>query len=298
MHIILLILKIAGIIVAVLFGLLFVMLMLLLFVPLRYRFSGSGSAARREVSVRGKVSWLLSAVSVTFGYEKDFFVTVRLLGIPLRRKKAAVKETKEAVKETLEEITQEIPDEPLNTGGALPSAISGDDREEPPPDTQDTVRPRNKHRILREKWKRILSVPGRIRKKCAALTGQIRQMKHRAAVWLEFLKSEEVKQTFSLLKKQMKRLFRHILPGTVRVHGRFGFDDPSLTGKATGFISMMPLFYRKNISVVPVFTGFCLEGDFYLKGRIRAVSLLILGGRILLDSRFRRTLRHFRRMSS
>ena len=78
--------------------------------------------------------------------------------------------------------------------------------------------------------------------------------------------------------------------------GRFGFDDPALTGQVTGILSMLPVVYREGISLTPDFTEACLEGEFSVQGRVRAASLLALALKIWFDENFRKAYQKWKEM--
>ncbi len=68
LHIILVILKIAGIFLAVVVGLLLLAVLLLLFVPLRYELSAGHS--EKETYGRGRFTWFFHLISLRFSYER------------------------------------------------------------------------------------------------------------------------------------------------------------------------------------------------------------------------------------
>lgn len=112
---------------------------------------------------------------------------------------------------------------------------------------------------------------------------------------VRFLEDEENKQTFRLLWRQLKALIRHILPTDLRGKVRFGFDDPYTTGQVLTYISPFYSLYGKKFQVIPVFEEPVMEGEGWLKGRIRFGTVLILGIRVLLDQNFRKLLRQWRK---
>ena len=94
------ILKIIGIILLVILGLLLAIFLLVLFVPLRYELKGNGSYEKEEGSspdflVKARVSWLLRIVCVSIRAGKEGLkMRVRLFGIPFLRSGGTKKEKK------------------------------------------------------------------------------------------------------------------------------------------------------------------------------------------------------------
>lgn len=336
MHIIWLILKIIGILLAVLLGLLFAILMAVLFVPLRYRLEGWRRQENGEFAVKGRVSWFLSLISVRFGYEKQGFLQIRLLGIPWKglkvRKKTDGREDalpddgpsspvllKATSIETAEKAdkpkklvqSEELPQpEKLAQSEKLPQS-----KEPPQPENltqaETLLPPANSEpgtlqkiigkirNILRALWEKLKGVPNMARafkERLAGIVKSLRQKKEKFDQWRAYLGSEEVRATLRLLWRQTKRLFRHLRPQKVRIRGRFGFGDPALTGQVTGLVSLLPVFYQKELSLQPEFSEACLEGEFFLKGRIRAASLLLLALKIWFNKDFQKVYKHLKAM--
>ena len=92
------VLKIIGIVILVLLGLILFVLLLVLFVPVRYRGSGSYQNGTFMTTLRG--SWLLHIVSVMGAYQngQELHLVLRIFGIPFfdtfRNKKAKPTKTK------------------------------------------------------------------------------------------------------------------------------------------------------------------------------------------------------------
>lgn len=327
MHIILLILKIIGIFLAVLFGLLFFIFMTALFVPLRYRLEGWRRQDGGEMAVKGRVSWFLSLIVLRFGYEKEAFFQIRLLGIPWnggRRKKpegSAPKEAAYVKTETekgppgpavLDQAPEEMPDPPVilkTTAVETKEKPAGPEEAGAPEDvrapekngaTEKTAKIFGKIRnILHGLWEKLKGIPRgarRFRTRLAEMAESLRQKKEKLGRWRAYLRSEEVKATVRLLWRQTKRLFRHLRPQKVRIRGRFGFGDPALTGQATGLMSLLPVFYQKELSLQPEFREACLEGEFFLKGRVRAATLLLLALKIWFNKDFQKVYKHLKAM--
>lgn len=84
--ILLTILKILGISLSVILGILVVLLLLVLFVPVRYRFSGSRRAeGEGPFSFQVKVTWLLHLINVAFSYPDAPYLKVRIACMTLFR---------------------------------------------------------------------------------------------------------------------------------------------------------------------------------------------------------------------
>ena len=78
--ILLIILKIIGITLLVILGLVLVLFLVVLFVPVRYRFKGNYDDA---FHCKGKITWLLHFISIKIEVEKEVVTSIRILGIPI-----------------------------------------------------------------------------------------------------------------------------------------------------------------------------------------------------------------------
>lgn len=98
MHIFLMILKIIGIIIIVLLGLLLLGIGLILFVPLRYSVE-----LKKEVDkdIEGSIrtTWLLHILSFRADYKENLNYCFRIFGIPIKKSEDAEKKTEEGEKE-------------------------------------------------------------------------------------------------------------------------------------------------------------------------------------------------------
>lgn len=105
------------------------------------------------------------------------------------------------------------------------------------------------------------------------------------------LTDEENKKTFRLVRQQIVRLIRHLLPQTLKGTLRFGFEDPSYTGQVLAAVSPFYGVYARSFTLIPEFEEKILEGEVHIRGRIRAATVLWTAGRIFLNKNFRRLLR-------
>lgn len=105
------------------------------------------------------------------------------------------------------------------------------------------------------------------------------------------LTDEENKKTFRLVRRQIVRLIRHLLPQTLKGTLRFGFEDPSYTGQVLAAVSPFYGVYARSFTLIPEFEEKILEGEVHIRGRIRAATVLWTAGRVFLNKNFRRLLR-------
>ncbi len=148
-----------------------------------------------------------------------------------------------------------------------------------------------------QKLKDLLSsLPDRlnsVRGKLESLPEQADRVRSRLRRWERFFQLDDTREAIHLVLRQCKRLLIHISPRKVKIHWRYGFDDPSTTGQVTGIISMLPFSYMENIDIKPDFTQTRMDGEFDIQGRVRAGFILILITQIAANSSCLKTFRRF-----
>ncbi|MBQ7832409.1 MAG: DUF2953 domain-containing protein [Lachnospiraceae bacterium] len=94
MEVVLLILKIIGIVLLSIIGLILLVLLLVLFYPFSYRIKAHKDAEYLNAAAR--ILWLLGLVTVTASYDKELWIKVRVLGIPVYKMKMWPSEEEES----------------------------------------------------------------------------------------------------------------------------------------------------------------------------------------------------------
>ncbi len=209
-----------------------------------------------------------------------------------------VTETKEADRE---EPGGEVPD-----GGVPDGEVPGEEEgKEPAPTKKVTDRKQKKQpkrkpkKKLKKKAKKKAKKERKnrgfsFRKICDKLKEKLGRIKEALAGVKEkkekleaFVKDPANRRTYRLLKRQLWKLCRHVLPVKVSGRVRFGFGDPYKTGQVLTYISPFYGLYAKKLQIIPVFEESLLEGEGKIKGRIRIGTVLFIAVRMLLDKNFR-----------
>lgn len=300
MQIVLLILKIIGILLLILLGLAVVLLLTVLFVPVRYKLSGY-HLPDRGTALHGRISWLMSVLRADFGYEGEGYLRIRVFGIlwkgPGSKKEppSGAEKAADRPKAAPEPVSEPKPTpEPVPVPKPAPEPSQGAAYS-----AEGQEQPASGQNALRRRWEQLRRLPERFRQWKRSIQNflqSFREKKERLNRLLDFLRLPEVKETLRLCLRQIKGLLKHIGPRKIYLKGRFGFDDPALTGQVTGILSMLPVVYREGISLTPDFTEACLEGEFSVQGRVRAASLLALALKIWFDENFRKAYQKWKEM--
>lgn len=289
------ILKWLGILLLVLLGLVLTVLLAVLFVPVRYEAEGS---FRGELLAKGQISWLWRLFSIQAVYDGDTEVSLRIFGVKPGRKKETAERTEKT--ETPDPVVtgsgkrpeEEVPVYESRPKAEVPASEKHQGTEEgikekvPAAGTKNAKNGQKKKRVRQSLFQKIKVTFQRI-------CGKLKTAEERWQKLMEFLEKEENKNTFRLLKRQVIRFFKHVLPGKVSGTVRFGFEDPYTTGRILTYISPFYGWYGRTIQVIPVFDEQILDGELSLKGRIRIATLLFIGFQVWRDKNFRTLLKRW-----
>ena len=69
----------------------------------------------------------------------------------------------------------------------------------------------------------------------------------------------------------------------------YGFEDPYRTGQVLAGLSMIYPFVGDNMSIQPDFEHQIIEGNLYMKGKIRAIHPVIFLIKLVLNKNIRQT---------
>ncbi len=302
LHIILFILKILGLLVLIVLGLVLTVALLILLVPVRYQAEGSYDG---KVKGKTRITWLLHILSVTAQFEEDLIVRVRIFGFRVGKPKKMDSELKEA-EDIMVQAMEIMEPEPIREAQEVKDEIHDRVKEEPknlPPPKEELRNPMPpKEEPKKKKGFRVMGVFEKLKKKVLrafiklkffflGICDTLRTIKDKKDEIYAWISNKENQKTGKLLFRQVKRLIRHILPRRGKGNITFGFDDPYLTGQVLTYASVIYPLCHKHLNLYPVFdqTVFTVEGTF--RGRIRMAAVLLIGSRMLLDRNFRRLLK-------
>ncbi len=310
-HILLLILKIIGIVIAVIIGLVVLALCTVLFVPIRYRMKGS-----RYDSLEGtaKVYWLFHAISIKvtypWGEDGSVHIVARILGKRIydnlrnenqssehnkdKRQEKAPKAARMSTPRASQEKTQ-TPGKVLKMPEVVPAAeksAEGTQKSSPVERIKGKLfaiknmlqgkiqRIKNKMASMGKKKDRFLKKLAGIRKKKDGVMAILFDPKNRSA--------------FRTLKKELFRILRHIKP--VKLSGKlyFGFEDPASTGYALGALSLLYPVYEDHVALYPDFEEKKAQGELYMAGRIQLAVFVRAALRLVLNKDIRRVIQSFK----
>lgn len=314
MSIFLSILKIIGIILGILLAILLALVLLIVFLPICYRVEGD---FQEKNEIRGRLSWLFF-IRVKFLAEgKKISVWLSILGFkkvlyPAEEKAARkAKKQRRSKKRTQKHTTPEEQDT-VNTGfedeveehdgltvdddsASIQTAellsSSATDKSYTTADETFTPPDFSKKKSLPKfrPWHMIKTWIQKIKKFILSLKENFSNIKKEVS-------DETNKNAVSHIFKELKTLLHHIGPRRGKAQLSYSTGDPATTGELTGVLSIMPLFYKKGIHVVPDFTSdrFYIQGNFRVNGHFQVFHLLGIFIRVYRDKDLRKLMQKFK----
>lgn len=307
------VLKVIGIILAVVLGTLLLVILAVLFVPVRYNFK---AAYNENFTMNAKVSWLLNIFRVLICYDEEMKTTIKILffnigGDKNKEKKNKEKKNKKEKKETKNDniFTNDNRQE-NDTAKVLPETVKVMEDDIASNDSKDTqsmkavteATEKEKPDKKKSKIKNVIdkithiydTIKNRIKKFIKLLKdtyNKVNGAKEKLTNKIEEIKSmvndTENRELVSLIISQLKRLFKEIKPKKYDINVHFGFEEPDVTGKVLMYIAVFYGLTGLNINIKPEFEEKIFEGDCYLKGRVRVITLLLIALKVYKNKRFK-----------
>ena len=104
---------------------------------------------------------------------------------------------------------------------------------------------------------------------------------------LDLASNDRTKSALSHIMKELKLILKRVLPRRWDLSMLFGMEDPSLTGKILGALSVIYPFFPGKMEIEPDFSKQIIKGHTELKGHIRAAAFIGPAIRLLFDKNIR-----------
>ncbi|WP_312104663.1 DUF2953 domain-containing protein [Lachnoclostridium sp.] len=142
------------------------------------------------------------------------------------------------------------------------------------------------------KIKNLKNVFHKLKDKLSSIRNLLQGLWEKKRKVVAYFKLDENKAGMKLGLSSIKKLLKHIKPTKAKGYIHFGTGDPASTGQILGVASVFYGYYGKYLKVVPDFEEEVLEGELFIKGRIRLFNLLIIGIKLLRDKNFKRLIKN------
>lgn len=292
-QILLLIIKIIGIILLVLFGLLLLAIALVLFVPVCYRAKIIHNPEKTEIKAR--ISFLFPLLIVGLHYLETFSYKVRVFGYAIldsnkpkktkQKKEKPKKKMPEASKHPVrrEDSSEQPKQEAVEDTREKQTAVSGKTVKEEETEIKAEL-PKKEKKQKKEK------------KSFGERLEQLKVLWHRKEEVQRILEKTESRWVISFVWKKCKHLFRHILPRKIKGYVAYGSSDPATTGKVLGIISVIYAKTGPLVELRPNFEEEQLECDLELKGHIQLFTLLVIAAKVFFNKELRQMIEELKQV--
>lgn len=323
-HIVLLILKIAGIVLLSLLGILILLVLMVLFVPVRYNISADYHS---RLTANIKISWLLNVLRLKASYANDLSVKAYAMFFKIfdnnsdKEKKQKNKEGDKYIddmygadssQETAGQYAAGRQNETSGAGNSQDTAVqvealeadikqhiesrSNNQHNEDDKHNRQSVSQPHKKKDLIGRLKaalnsvkdKLISIKSKFKKLLKAIVDKKRSAWKKINDLKVIINDEENKELVRLIKKELKELIREITPVKYDVNVRYGCEEPYMTGRILGVIAVIYGITGVQFNITPEFEQKVLEGDIYMKGRVRIYRLLLIALRVYKNNRFRK----------
>lgn len=321
LHIILLILKIIGIIIAVILGLAVALLLIVLFVPVRYVIDAGCHDKKLKAHV--KVTWIMHIFRGVISYDEELFYSIKALwfniyssDVESKKEKRPKKNTENNTKEkntknkhidaiedkTDNAVSKDKQDSVDETGLEEADCIqkklslekSHDEVKES--DEKSTIEENGKLHTLVNKIKNVYyKIKAFIRRAIDTVKAALNKsqaaadtIKHKYTEIRNKVTDPENIEFVRFLWTQIKAVMNIIKPAKYNVNIRYGFEDSATTGWVAVRLAVLYGLMGMDVSIIPDFDNSIFEGDIYMKGRFNLYSFLIIGVRLYRNKSFRK----------
>ena len=289
--IILTILKIIGIVLACIVGLVLFIVILVLLAPVRYRLSGAGE--NTDIRAQGKVTWLLGLLTAAAEYEElDVAYRVSVLGFNL--KKGSLKEHPEP-KEKEESASSPEPPRQEET-----KPTEEQTKPEPPKEQELQIEMIDISDAVTKpapgtKEKEDLS--DKIDRFCEKISAKYEKFRLKLEQAETILTSEVTKRAVKTVKEQLFHILDHIKPKKMEGFLNFGLEDPANTAIIYGTIDILAeSVSRGKLIITPEFYQKGVSMDLMISGRIFLGYLALCALRVFFNRDVRKLVRVIRRV--
>lgn len=296
MTVVLLILKIIGIILAALLGIVVLGILLVLFCPFRYRIWGSYHE-KPDISIR--VAWLMCIFQFRMDITDTQQMYLRILGFRknLSREEEETNESEESSgleeeSETTNTVENAFDKKRIETNRSDAATVeenSGEEEFRNKEDPKDSIETKSTD-VSRKTPEKKISISQKVKRIWEKIKRALFNIKETAVKIKKLYMDPRNKLAFTKLKQSVAKFFRVLHPKKFQLKLKFSTGSPDTTGQLLGVIAMFPIGYRNGWNIVPDFTAdaFYADTEFDVRGRVLGISLIKLACSIILDKNCKR----------
>ena len=308
LHVLLLVLKITGIVIACILGLVILVVTAVLFVPVRYKVNAD---YHDRFKAQAKVSWLgILRLMISYDEELDikakaFFITVynnndenSKVSEQKKAKKKKEKKPEENIFSASDKDVEKLTEKEEKPQIKMAEAVNETKedvqnvKEAVSEDESGNIQNRSFFNKVKDKcfviYTKIKEIIKLIRDTVKKISGAADRLKEKVSKAKEFVTDEDNRALFHFLVEQLKALIKVIKPKKYRINARIGFEDPATMGKVLAYVSILYGMSGVDLSLEPVFGENVKEGSIFLKGNICIFSVLVIALRVYRNEQFKK----------
>lgn len=298
-------LKIIGIVLLILLITVVLLILIILFVPIRY--CAEGHLGIEDKTGKASITWLAKIVRIVFNYKfpEKPYLSVKVFGIDIMKMLNTPPKNGTQSDTMVSKELNEIKKKNRKNGKCKPEKKEKKQKYHPAVniallEAADAEAAAKEEALKKEtsvnreeafiSKTTDLSKKNKFEKIIFKITGIYDKIIH---IWnnIEYYISVfEEPDTKSLLKDawiSVSKILNSVKPQKFRLYAEVGFDYPDTTAKVYGYYCMVMPWLSDDIVLTPVFEEKIIDAEIYISGKIRLITILINGLRIVFDKRLK-----------
>jgi len=292
------ILKIIGIVLACIVGLVLLIVLLALIFPVTYRLSGCGK--NTDISATASVRWLFGLITFRLDYaEKKAAYYIRAAGIKVMKGDLTAEKIAEGIDHLSDETSQvshtPVEFEKSDYTGKKGLAKKKKQQEAAERKAEREAQKAEKRAEKEEKKKEREQDERSFSDKVSDFCEKLHEIwdKYQTAKYI--LTAPVTERAWKTVKQQLIGILGHIRPRSIRGNVTFGFEDPARTAEVYGLASSLSAMIDPKFMIVPDMDGQQFSLDAVIKGRIFLGFMVLSVLKIFTDRNVRRVYRYTRK---
>jgi len=295
------VLAILGFVLLCILGFVLVVVLAVLLVPVRYRIrlQKEDGWQKEKLHIDIRAGWLLGLLRVRMKLPEPRLMRVKLLCFTLfdpdKKKDDKESEKKRRPKKGKDKSGKDRPKKKppkgpeAQTKEQQPETAPVQEPEEANAQEPDAEKKQGPIARLRALFQKILYT---IRSIC----DKIKAIFEAKNYYLELLGSEEFANSFMFARDKLFKVLKHVLPRRLKGEILFGMKEPDQTGYVLGIISIIRgLRGYDKLNIRADFEREVMEANLYCGGRIRLITLVLIGLQVYFNKDLRGIIKKFKR---
>lgn len=307
------ILKIIGVVLICILG----VLILILFVPVRYQVKVKREMGSEEsFHLLVKVTWLLHLLNVVYIYPSEVCLRVRIFCFTIfhsgQEKGSAEEQEKENIpadKSNEKKETDKKNSSDNQTCGTdtqkiddSKSIVSHTEKVEAENRTKEKGRSESRNMSEKEEkpglikfFQHLIRIFKNIKYTIFKICDKIKHIIGNIRYYIDILKSESFQNIWRICGGEVVCLLKSIAPKKLEGNLTAGTGDPASTAQLLAVYGMLYPFIGNHIFITPDFENPVFEGDFYMRGRITVLSALKTAIKVYFNKDLRKVIQLLKR---